>query len=815
MRNPSDSDRRRRAVEPATVRKNHSDDWVDRLLPYGEGADPLFEALEGLHLRDGLTRFQLGALDQALAALILRLLRQTASLTGLQSLVIQLPRGRSEFAITMGLVTHLARLYIRAYDPDAPAASQGSTAVIAMDTAMQRRLSRMTAEGINLAEGLGVHRIRSDGRIVNPEGRIVDFRRGRLLYLNTRVGWPALKGESGGVAIVDRTTFGGSELLDLALDWVRAHRFGRVIVIADIGDEDTVSRVQSRSAQFRQFCATSEVIADLARVVGVERSASVLSTNALLTSAETQLSVVRITAPRVEQLFRRALLLLRVGNEVRAPAPLPVVAARRMVSVLAQLVGSVDAYNRSAALDHRTRSLRSLCNILETNNHSLFAGAWHAFVETTWPELREVGLQLHALISDANPKAEALHLALDRLQRDGVALDNILVRVGSEAARYGLLEDLAKESKSVRVQPWSQRLSWNPHSTVEILPALPPVSRRAALWTGEAERSAVLIYGWEHTALERILEAQAYRADRATRSTLEAEGLGAPSQAGPRTLRIVEELRRSGPPDTEMPPITIDISPLTMDLEALEAAMTGGGDDPTHEHAGDEQVKAVPVELEPGELILWVTEGATVDTLVSGRYYGRSVMDLRAGDQIIVPKGTGRESLFQRLVDVKHRDDDIHDLTDVLSRWRRACRTVLDVADNHREATEILQAEGLTVTTQLAAWASGDTIAPQDPEDIRRIGELVGDEWLSLNWRRVSMIATHLRGLHISIGHRISAAMQEVAEGAGPNLNALALELGSDASEILDEFEVAAVRGVLEPREVRSSIIGTTERTSS
>lgn len=815
MTNPSGSVPQTRSTAPATVMEDHSDDWVDRLLPFGKGDDRLFDAIERLHLRDGTDRFQLGALDQAVAALILRLLRHPASPAGLQALVIQLPRGRSEFAIAMGLVAHLARIYSRTVETGTPSASRGSTVVIAMDTAMQRRLSAMTVEGVNLAEGLGVHRVRSDGRIVSPGGEIVGFRRGSLLYLNTRVGWPSLRSESGGVAIIDRTTFGSAELFARALDWVRAHRVAKVIVISDIGDEDTASLVQSKSAHFRQFCATSEVIGDLTRVVGVESTGSILSTNTLLAPSEAQPSVVRISAPDVERLFRRAFLLLRAGNDVLAPAPYPFVAARRMVSILAQLVGSVGAYDRSAALDHRTRSLRSLHNTLEANSHSLFTGPWHAFVETSWPELREVGLQLHALISDANPKAEALHVALDRLRRDGVALDDVIVRVGSEAARHGLIEDLANESLSVRIEPWSQRLPWRPRSSVEILPGLPPQARRAALWTREAERSVVLAYGWEHAALDRILEVHADRADQATRSTLEAEGVGGQSPPGPRTLDVVDEVTRGAPVSAATSPVTIDISPLTMDLEALEAAMGGGGEESIDEGAGDYRVKAVPVELDPGGVVLWVAEGATVETLVAGRYYHRDAMDLRPGDRIIVPRGTGRESLFQRLVDVKHRDEDVRDLTDVLSRWRRACRTVLDAADGSSEAEELLQAAGLTVTGQLAAWASGDTIAPQDPEDIRRMGELVGDEWLTTNWRRISMIAKRLRGLHISIGHRISAAMQEVAEGSGPNLIALANELGNDASEILDEFEVATVRAVLERRDVRSSMIGTTERLAS
>jgi len=116
------------------------------------------------------------------------------------------------------------------------------------------------------------------------------------------------------------------------------------------------------------------------------------------------------------------------------------------------------------------------------------------------------------------------------------------------------------------------------------------------------------------------------------------------------------------------------------------------------------------------------------------------------------------------------------------------------------------------VTTRLMSWAFGSTIAPQDPEDIERVARMAHDEWLARNWRRIASIATELRGLHISIGHRISGAMHEVVDGTGPNLQELASVLGSDAAEILDEFDLAIIRTVDPPTEVDLARIGTVER---
>jgi hypothetical protein len=96
-------------------------------------------------------------------------------------------------------------------------------------------------------------------------------------------------------------------------------------------------------------------------------------------------------------------------------------------------------------------------------------------------------------------------------------------------------------------------------------------------------------------------------------------------------------------------------------------------------------------------------------------------------------------------------------------------------------------------------------IAPDDPEDIERIGRISGDKLIEVQYRRLAAMADQVRALHTRLGRLLSAAMAEALDRGGPSLNALTKLLGTDASELLDEFELRAVRRVGEVETIPST----------
>lgn len=795
--------------------------WVDELLPYGSGHDPLFDAVCRLVFHDRVERMQLGALDQSIAAMVFWLLRQPARHDATAALSIELPRGDHEVPILLGILAQLARIHAHEFLRGSPTDFPGSVTVMGMDTAMQRRLSKVRVEGVALSHGLEVHRVRSDGRLVQPDGGIVRFHPDarRLLYLNTRVGWPSLRGEHGGVAIVDRTSFRNPALFRRALDWSKTHRANRVIVVSDRGDTDTAEALADYASAAFHWNVEAPMRRTLAQVVGPERSRSRLSTNVLIGAEHPSTRITVIESPPIESRLRRGYELLKEAYRIDAQLPHGVAAARRVLNVVNQLVGTVESFNASAALDHRSRSIRSLARAIERTGVRSFPTEWHGYASSRWSGLRKVALELVDLVEADNPKFMGLLATVDLAARR-MPDHAIVVRVASEAAAAALVDDLQAfetglpDADHMRVLPWAERVPWTDAPTVEILPALPPPSRRSLLWSGEATVRILLTYGWEQFVLDRIHVRDVERIQRAIDHTFASVQLGrAPHFPHPtiiefETIRAQAAARES----RETTELSVSLEALTAELDELDNALV---DDQDAEHTaasgrGGLEVNACPLTLEPSGEIWWVHCDAAIETLVAGGYRRRRLHDLTPGDQMIVPRGTGREDLFTRLVEAKYRDGDVRDLMLMMDRWRKACRTVIADCDGDLQRVRARLMEfGCKTLTQIEAWSDGRTIAPQHAEDIAAVARAAGDDWLEKNWRRISAAATELRGLNISIGHKVSGAMREVAHGDGPNLRALAGVLGTDAAEVLDEFDVAVLRTIGTSQTVPASQVGT------
>jgi hypothetical protein len=210
-------------------------------------------------------------------------------------------------------------------------------------------------------------------------------------------------------------------------------------------------------------------------------------------------------------------------------------------------------------------------------------------------------------------------------------------------------------------------------------------------------------------------------------------------------------------------------------------------------------IELIPVALEDGS-IWWLADGDAVGVVAVEKYRHRLVADLRPGDLVVVPRGEGREELFSRLVEAVHGTGDVRDLDFMLARFRKACVTVYEKAGNNwAEAKRRMQAKNASAWHQIRAWAEGSTIAPGDPSDVKIVAELAGDEELYRAWRNISAVAGEVRRLHRKIGHLVSAALREMVEGQGPNLESVRSQLPADVSEILDEFVVRRIVSVGEP----------------
>jgi hypothetical protein len=781
-----------------------SDGWIDVLVP-APGKDAGLDALSGIELVDAGERFHLGPLDQALVSATEKHVSRRKASNDI--LVQQVPRGRHDLAITLGFALQALRLQTAGDPFGALFTFRGSVTVAGMDTAVQDRLRGVHLAGVSfargLAEGLGAKRVRADGTLVDPTGAVIAFDpRGRhLLYLNARVGWPDLAGEQGGVVIIDRTSLSSNDTLIEALRWAERHQPSGIIVLADLGDTSTCDA--SAAAGFLPCTLpwNPSLLDGLVDVLGRGSGVSALTTNVLLNATHRPVNahLVDVDAS-VDEAFRIGFRAAAVARRVRGVVPFQVTLATRLLTGTSRCVDDVDSYDRHAIDQPGGSSLRVLSRRLQRADGG-FSAPWRSFAQTYWAGLRHAALAAHGSIQTRNLKLEALVDVIDRVSRRQLQ-QRIVVRVSNRAAVASLTATLAQchqdlvTRTGLTVHAWSERLPWTADPTVEIHAAPPPVYAQGVLWTGEATEHIVLAYSSELSLLQFISRHNGSFQRDALRASFTVFHLGEPPE--PLDPLEVSEARGGDGRDVNLTIPAVDLERVLAEMAELSAAIDDADDLATRPTivASSESLSLVPVLLTTRHT-WWLLPDAMVDALVGGHYRQRQVAELRAGDVVIVPRGAGRESLFTRLVAAYHRDADVADLDLVLSRFRRDCWRLYERCDhNWAEVRRAVERAGLNAVNQTRSWAEGETIAPADPEDVRRIADLVADIGLAAAWARIPAVAAVLRSSHARLGRVVSRALEELGAGGGEAIDQLNELLGRGAAEVLDEFVVARVESV-------------------
>src|SRR6266851_3690126 len=702
-------------------------------LPIVEREDFLFGILDRLSLRDGRQIVRPGPADLAILQLVDRLVGRPGT-----NLVLELPRGQHDVAILCGVFAKLAQI-VSAHEGSATAAFSGPVVVVGMNTMVHERLRRIQLAGVTLEQGLVACRLRSDGKLVLPDGTVVDATAfpDALIYLNTRVGWPRLpRRVTPSFVVIDRTSFRSPEVLGKALAWAREHRAASVVVVADLGDEATEDMVRSIGMGFVIWPWSHSLLSTLAPMGG-GTTESLLSTNVLCHGYEPA-HAVALTAAAVDEAFRCVLCGLAEAQRVDAPWPRPLQLVRRIVYGLSRLLATVDEYNQWAALDYRTVALSTLIHDLEGRGFGgTFSGPWAPFGEGRWPEVRLDALRLYELVKEENPKLYALAYTLDRVASDHPGTD-VIIRVPSEAGGLALevvLGELVPEHKpngtNLRCLPWSERLPWAPGPLVEIHPGALPPSRMPALWSAESSSQFYLAYPFEIAMLNTGIRRGAASQESAITETagrLRMERLAPhqPQEELAVAMAFDVDPRRA----TRGLPVSVDLDvrvlfePLDDESEATDVVAPGA-------LAAGATVEGRALILEPDGWTWWIREGRQVEALAAQRMTYLPLGEVRRGTVVIVPRGEGREELFGRLVSAAHRSDTMQAFEVLFRRWRDACLHVYRGSGTWRGVEDRMREEGSSVTRQSPRlWALGTVIGPDDPEDVRRMGRLSGDTFI-------------------------------------------------------------------------------------
>ncbi len=162
---------------------------------------------------------------------------------------------------------------------------------------------------------------------------------------------------------------------------------------------------------------------------------------------------------------------------------------------------------------------------------------------------------------------------------------------------------------------------------------------------------------------------------------------------------------------------------------------------------------------------------------LSAKRLDKPAHELQVGDEVIAIHGQQRQSLYELLVARLHKNAAIALHLALLEKWQEE----IDLgyaAWSLRGGTlegllRAIQGKGSQMMSiaGVRLWLTGGTLAPQDPADIRRLGEVFGRPFVVANYQRIANAASRLRGLHRGLAHRLDNWLEDQAthDGNGPD----------------------------------------------
>lgn len=170
-------------------------------------------------------------------------------------------------------------------------------------------------------------------------------------------------------------------------------------------------------------------------------------------------------------------------------------------------------------------------------------------------------------------------------------------------------------------------------------------------------------------------------------------------------------------------------------------------------------------------ITLWGREGAEA---------GHVAAEVKRGDQMVVFDGEAKKDLLAKVIEIAGDLPELAIPAAWVDTWRVALQRAYQRFGTYRALGESLAKRGCRVQTQsVRLWVVGQTIGPDDPLDIKRVGEVLEDEILIENYERVSGAVNALRRSHVRLGQRLGALARRIGPEAADGL--------IEADEVIDE----------------------------
>ena len=207
--------------------------------------------------------------------------------------------------------------------------------------------------------------------------------------------------------------------------------------------------------------------------------------------------------------------------------------------------------------------------------------------------------------------------------------------------------------------------------------------------------------------------------------------------------------------------------------------------DPSH----DIIVPALRIEFVDGFCYAELNSQMTVYLPATGKTDNRKVDGLRPEDIVIFVNGDQRTRLFEAILQHLEHHGKMGTTYIFVRYWQNAVRERFSrSALTYTEFLSRLQKLGsqMKTVTGIRFWIEGTVLGPNKAEDIRRAGEVLGDEGLIREWKRIHQALRRIRGLHISLAHKLNRVI--VQAGLTNQLPASNECIDAELNLYLDDF---------------------------
>ena len=159
----------------------------------------------------------------------------------------------------------------------------------------------------------------------------------------------------------------------------------------------------------------------------------------------------------------------------------------------------------------------------------------------------------------------------------------------------------------------------------------------------------------------------------------------------------------------------------------------------------------------------------------------KAVESIIVGDRIIIIHGQRRQNLYALLVGRIHSLPAIQLLVALVERWHSDLRIFFgewesSVKDSSHATSEDhsinrillrLQELGsrLSSDVTLRLWLNGTSRCPSDPEDIRRVAEILGMEFVASRYKMIYKASNRLSCIHRSLSRKLNSWLRAAATG--------------------------------------------------